>query len=88
MPAPIAEGTQVTVGQLLEDYRTSALAGDARYKGRRVGSFGQAASYSFYPGKNLGAMGDAGAITTDDPAVAARLRELSGLYGRFPHTAG
>ena len=41
--------------------------------GRPVGSFGNAASYSFYPGKNLGAMGDAGAITTDDADLARRM---------------
>ncbi len=41
--------------------------------GRMVGSFGCAASYSFYPGKNLGAMGDAGALTTNDAALAARM---------------
>jgi dTDP-4-amino-4,6-dideoxygalactose transaminase len=45
----------------------------ARYKDRPVGSFGDAASYSFYPGKNLGAMGDAGAITTNDAALARRM---------------
>jgi dTDP-4-amino-4,6-dideoxygalactose transaminase len=45
----------------------------ARYKGRLVGSFGDAASYSFYPGKNLGAMGDAGAITTNDEGLAKRM---------------
>lgn len=41
--------------------------------GRKVGSFGCAASYSFYPGKNLGAMGDAGAITTNDEMLADRM---------------
>jgi dTDP-4-amino-4,6-dideoxygalactose transaminase len=55
---------------VLEDCAQSHLA---RYKGRLVGSFGQAASYSFYPGKNLGAMGDAGALTTGDSALADRM---------------
>ena len=50
-----------------------AQAHFARYKDRLVGSFGDAASYSFYPGKNLGAMGDAGAITTNDAALARRM---------------
>jgi dTDP-3-amino-3,4,6-trideoxy-alpha-D-glucose transaminase len=44
--------------------------------GKAVGSFGVAAAYSFYPTKNLGALGDGGAITTDDPAMAAHLRRL------------
>jgi dTDP-4-amino-4,6-dideoxygalactose transaminase len=55
---------------VLEDCAQAHLA---RYKGRLVGSFGAAASYSFYPGKNLGAMGDAGAITTQDRALADRM---------------
>ncbi len=46
----------------------------ATYKGRRVGSFGHTAAFSFYPGKNLGALGDGGAVTTCDPAVADRVR--------------
>ena len=44
--------------------------------GRRAGSLGDAAGFSFYPGKNLGALGDGGAITTSDDALAARLRQL------------
>jgi dTDP-4-amino-4,6-dideoxygalactose transaminase len=48
----------------------------AMYKGRRAGSLAHAAAFSFYPGKNLGALGDAGAITTDDDDLALRLRTL------------
>jgi dTDP-4-amino-4,6-dideoxygalactose transaminase len=55
---------------VIEDCAQAHLA---RYKGRMVGSFGNAASYSFYPGKNLGAMGDAGAITTPDGSLADRM---------------
>jgi dTDP-4-amino-4,6-dideoxygalactose transaminase len=55
---------------VIEDCAQAHLA---RYKGRLVGSFGDAASYSFYPGKNLGAMGDAGALTTNDAALARRM---------------
>ncbi len=47
--------------------------------GRRVGSLGAAAAFSFHPSKNLGAFGDAGAITTDDPVLADRLRVLRNL---------
>lgn len=59
--------------RVLED---AAQAHGARHKGRRVGSLGDAAGFSFYPGKNLGALGDGGAITTNDDALAARLRVL------------
>ena len=48
----------------------------AVYKGKKAGSFGKAACYSFYPGKNLGAYGDAGAVTTDDEALATTIRKL------------
>jgi dTDP-4-amino-4,6-dideoxygalactose transaminase len=54
----------------------AAQAHLARYHGHAIGSSAVAACYSFYPGKNLGAYGDAGAVTTSDPALAARLRSL------------
>jgi len=55
--------------------------------GRAVGSFGTAAAYSFYPTKNLGALGDGGAITTTDAGLAARLRRLrnGGQTNRYRH---
>lgn len=59
--------------RVIED---AAQAHGARYKGRRTGSLGDAAGFSFYPGKNLGALGDGGAITTDDAVLACRLRQL------------
>lgn len=57
-----------------------AQAHGALYHGQRVGSFGNLSGFSFYPGKNLGALGDAGAVTTDDEALADRVRAL-GNYG-------
>lgn len=54
----------------------AAQAQGARYKGRRVGSLGHAAATSFYPGKNLGALGDGGAALTRDSRVARRLKIL------------
>lgn len=60
----------------------------ATCEGRPVGSFGRAAAYSFYPTKNLGAIGDGGAITTSDGEVAARVRRLrnGGQTDRYHHT--
>ncbi|WP_270816575.1 DegT/DnrJ/EryC1/StrS family aminotransferase [Hungatella effluvii] len=57
-----------------------AQAHGAMYKGRKVGSLGDAAGFSFYPGKNLGAMGDAGAVVTNDELLAKKIRGL-GNYG-------
>lgn len=57
-----------------------AQAHGARYKGKRIGSFGDAAGFSFYPGKNLGALGDAGAAVTNSKEIADKIRAL-GNYG-------
>lgn len=62
---------------LLED---AAQAHGASIEGRKAGSWGHAAGFSFYPGKNLGALGDAGAVTTDDEELARTIRAL-GNYG-------
>jgi dTDP-4-amino-4,6-dideoxygalactose transaminase len=63
--------------KLLED---CAQAHGARWQGRRLGSFGDAAAFSFYPTKNLGAFGDGGAVASNDPAVLERVRLLR-VYG-------
>lgn len=57
-----------------------AQAHGAKYKGQKVGTFGDAAGFSFYPGKNLGALGDAGAVGTNDEKLANKIRTL-GNYG-------
>ncbi len=59
--------------KVIED---AAQAHGARYKGKRVGSLGDAAGFSFYPGKNLGAIGDGGAVTTNDDELAEKIRVL------------
>jgi dTDP-4-amino-4,6-dideoxygalactose transaminase len=64
---------------VLED---AAQAHGARYHGRRAGSLGGAAAFSFYPSKNLGALGDGGAICTNDEMLATRLRRLRNLGQR------
>jgi dTDP-4-amino-4,6-dideoxygalactose transaminase len=59
-----------------------AQAHGAEYRGRRVGTFGDMACFSFYPGKNLGAYGDAGAILTHDDALAVKARMIAN-HGRI-----
>lgn len=63
--------------KLVED---NAQAHGCRFGEKRTGSVGDAAGHSFYPGKNLGALGDAGAVTTNDPELAAAIRALAN-YG-------
>lgn len=63
--------------KVIED---AAQAHGAKYKGRIAGSLGNAAGFSFYPGKNLGALGDAGCVTTNDKELADKIRAL-GNYG-------
>lgn len=63
--------------KVIED---AAQAHGTYYKGKRVGTLGDAAAFSFYPGKNLGALGDGGCVVTNDPDIAATVRAL-GNYG-------
>lgn len=65
--------------KVLED---AAQAHGARYKGRRLGSHGDAVAWSFYPGKNLGAFGDGGAVTTNNPDIAESIRMLRNYGSR------
>jgi dTDP-4-amino-4,6-dideoxygalactose transaminase len=65
--------------RVLED---AAQAHGARYKGRRIGAHGDAVAWSFYPTKNLGALGDAGAVTTNDGVLADRIRLLRNYGSR------
>jgi dTDP-4-amino-4,6-dideoxygalactose transaminase len=70
--------------ELIEDCAQAHLT---RWRGRPAGSFGRCGAYSFYPTKNLGARGDAGALVTDDEALAARARRLRnyGQSERYRH---
>jgi len=63
----------------------AAQAHGALYKGKRVGTLGDAAGFSFYPGKNLGAIGDGGAVTTNDPDLAEKVRVLSNYGSRVKY---
>ena len=65
--------------RVIED---AAQAHGARYKGKRIGAHGDIVCWSFYPGKNLGALGDAGAITTNDTALAERVALLRNYGSR------
>jgi dTDP-4-amino-4,6-dideoxygalactose transaminase len=69
---------------LIED---CAQAHGAQFKGQKVGTFGDVATFSFYPGKNLGAYGDGGAITTNDDALAKKMRMTAnhGRTGKYDH---
>jgi dTDP-4-amino-4,6-dideoxygalactose transaminase len=70
--------------KVIED---AAQAHDAEYRGRRVGSLGDCACFSFYPGKNLGAYGDAGALVTNDDVLARRARMFAnhGRIDKYDH---
>jgi dTDP-4-amino-4,6-dideoxygalactose transaminase len=87
-PAPIAELSALADSRGLLLVEDAAQAAGARLHGRRAGALGDAACFSFYPGKPLGAFGDAGALLTDDDEVAAAARRLRdhGSAERWVHT--
>lgn len=82
---PIMDFAQKHGLYVVED---ASQAHGAEYKGRRVGIFGHAGCFSFYPGKNLGAIGEAGGIVTRDAALAERMRVLRdhGQVRKYHHT--
>ncbi|MBS97269.1 MAG: aminotransferase [Oceanospirillaceae bacterium] len=78
--APMPEVMQLAEKHGLLVLEDAAQAHGASIDGRKAGNWGHAAGFSFYPGKNLGALGDAGAVTTNDPDLAKTVRALSN-YG-------
>ena len=88
LPADIDEVMDIARRHGLKVLEDCAQAHGAKYKGRRVGTFGDAATFSFYPSKNLGAFGDAGAIVTNsgDHAERARLIANHGQISKNRHT--
>ena len=75
-PADMDELSAIAVRRKIYLFEDAAQAAGALHKGRKAGGLGTAASFSFYPGKNLGAYGDAGGVSTNDEAVAATLKRL------------
>ena len=80
-PADMDAIRQIADDHGLKIVEDSAQGHGAEYKSRRTGSFGDAGCFSFYPGKNLGAFGDGGAVVTNDAEVAERLKLLRN-YGQ------
>ncbi|RPF26087.1 DegT/DnrJ/EryC1/StrS family aminotransferase [Georgenia muralis] len=85
--APMEAVTALAAQAGLPVVEDAAQAQGARQLGRAAGHIGAAAATSFYPGKNLGAAGDAGAVTTDDPTIADRVRVLAahGSRTKYDH---
>ena len=81
-PAPMAAISEIAARHGLPVLEDAAQAHGAALDGRRAGALGTAAAWSFYPSKNLGALGDAGAVTTNDDGLAERLRALRNYGSR------
>ncbi len=75
-PADMDAINKIAIKYGLKVFEDAAQAHGARYKSRKVGSLADAAAFSFYPGKNLGALGDGGAVTTNDVDLENRIRKL------------
>jgi dTDP-4-amino-4,6-dideoxygalactose transaminase len=75
-PADLDPILEVANNYRLKVLEDAAQVHGGRYKGRRIGAHGDLVAWSFYPGKNLGAYGDGGAITTDDAELAEKIRVL------------
>ena len=87
LPAEMDEIMQVANQHGLKVMEDCAQAHGATYKGKKAGTFGDAASFSFYPGKNLGAYGDGGAMITNDNGIAETMRMICnhGQQGKHNH---
>lgn len=85
LPADMDAILEIADRHGLKVVEDAAQAHGARYKGRMAGSLGHAAGFSFYPGKNLGAYGDAGAVVTDDPELAGKVRMLHNYGSRIKY---
>lgn len=84
-PADLDPILQIARTHNLAVVEDAAQAHGARYKDRRIGAHGDVVCWSFYPGKNLGALGDAGAITTDRADLADRIRVLRNYGSRVKY---
>ena len=80
MPADMDPINEIASKYGLVVIEDAAQAHGAIYKGKKVGTLGDAAAFSFYPGKNLGALGDGGAVVTNNEEIAEKIRNL-GNYG-------
>jgi len=85
-PADMDPILAIAARHRLKVVEDAAQAHGARYKGRRVGSIGDVTCWSFYPGKNLGALGDAGAVTTSDGSIADGIRLLRNYGSRVKYS--
>jgi dTDP-4-amino-4,6-dideoxygalactose transaminase len=86
-PAPMGAIEEIAQRRGLAVIEDACQAHGARYRGRRAGSLGRAAAFSFYPTKNLGAYGEGGALVTSDDQIAqfARLARTHGQTARYAH---